>query len=80
MNSPKSAAELLDLAYLHMRSALLETAASFDRIQRASGGDSIAEDERLVELREAAALLAGDEPDRAARMLELFSARGEREA
>lgn len=73
MNSPKNAHELLDLFYLHMRSALVETAAGFDRIQRAEGAEAVWRDPRLDELRDAARILAGDEPDRAARVLERLS-------
>jgi hypothetical protein len=73
MKSPKSAPELLDIFYLHMRSALVETAASFDRIQAAEGSDAVWNDSRLEELREAAAIVAGDEPDRAARILTVLS-------
>lgn len=73
MKSPKNASDLLDLYYLHMRSALVETAAGFDRIQRAEGADAVWRDSRLEELREAARILADDEPDRAALVLEKFS-------
>ncbi|MEX2605898.1 MAG: hypothetical protein WD708_01005 [Kiritimatiellia bacterium] len=77
MKSPKSAPELLDQFYLHMRSALIETAASFDRIQRAGGGDSVWRDPRLEELREAARIIQEDGSDRTRRILELLSVKGE---
>ncbi|MCC5846977.1 MAG: hypothetical protein JJU29_02705 [Verrucomicrobia bacterium] len=73
MKSPKSAPELLDMFYLHMRSALLETAAAFDRIQAAEGADAIWRDRRMEKLREAASLIQRDEPDRARRILESLS-------
>lgn len=73
MNSPKSAPELLDMFYLHMRSALLETAAAFDRIQSARGADTVWQDRRMKKLREAAGLIGGDEPERARRILESLS-------
>jgi hypothetical protein len=74
MSSPKTAPELLDMFYLNMRSALLETAAAFDRIQKAEGGDAVWQDRRLVKLRGAAALIQSDEPDRTRRILESLSA------
>jgi hypothetical protein len=80
MKSPRNASELLDLYFLHMRSALVETAASFDRIQRAEGSEGVWRDGRLEDLRRAAAILADDEPDRAARILEVLSLRGEVDA
>jgi len=80
MKSPKTASELLDMYFLHLRSALVETAAGFDRIQRAEGAEGVWNDDRLEDLRKAAAILADDEPDRAARILDLLSLRGEVDA
>lgn len=73
MKSPKSAPELLDMFYLHMRSALLETAASFDRIQAAEGAEAVWRDRRMEKLREAAGCIQAEEPDRARRILESLS-------
>lgn len=78
--SPKSAPELVDQFYLHMRSALIETAAAFDRIQAADDASTAWDDPRLEELRQAAAILAGDDPDRARRILELLSVKEEGDA
>ena len=47
LGARKSAAELLDMYYLDMRSALLETAAALDRIQRANGAEAIFADPRI---------------------------------
>jgi hypothetical protein len=80
MKPPKTASELLDMYYLHMRSALVETAAAYDRIQRAEGCESVWRDDRLEDLRKAAGILADDEPDRAARILDVLSLRGEVDA
>lgn len=77
MKSPKSAPELLDQFYLHIRSALIETAAAFDRIQAAEGADSAWQDSRLEELREAARIIQEEEPERARRILELLSVKEE---
>ena len=73
MSSPKTAAELLDMFYLDMRSALVETAATFDRIQRAEGGAEVMKDPRMEALRSMGALLQSDDPGRARRFLESLS-------
>lgn len=70
---PKSAAELLDMYYLEMRCNLLEAAASFDRIQRAEGGEEALRDPRAVTLRQSLAILSEEQPGRAERFLDLFS-------
>ncbi len=77
MKSPKSAPELVDQFYLHMRSALIETAAAFDRIQSADDASTAWEDPRLEELRNAAKIIADDDPERARRILELLSVKEE---
>lgn len=77
MKSPKSAPQLLDQFYLHMRSALIETAAAFDRIQLAEEAESVWQDSRLEELREACAIISGDDPERARRILEVLSVKEE---
>lgn len=73
MNATKTAPELVDMYFLHMRSALLETAAAFDRIQAAESAEAVWEDARLADLRRAAGVVADGEPDRARRILELLS-------
>ncbi|MDF3129196.1 hypothetical protein P0Y35_08320 [Kiritimatiellaeota bacterium B1221] len=80
MKSPKSAPELVDQFYLHMRSALIETAAAFDRIQGADDAATAWEDPRLEELREASKIISGDDPERARRILELLSVKEEGDA
>ena len=72
--SPKSASELLDMYYLNMRSALLETAATLDRIERGRGYAQVATSPRLTRLRRTLSILAEDRGGkRAQRMLELYS-------
>ncbi len=73
MSSPKTARELLDMMYLSMRSALLETAAAFDRIERAPGAEGVVGDPRLRAMREAARTVADPSPDRTRRILEALS-------
>lgn len=73
LTPPKTAAELLDMYYLDMRCHLLETAAAFDRIQRAEGGTEAFNDPRVAKLRKALKILEEDELERAERFLDLFS-------
>ena len=80
MKPPKTAPELVDQFYLHMRSALIETAAAFDRIQKAEAAESVWHDPRLTELRQASEIIAGDEPERTRRILELLSVKEEGDA
>ncbi|NLZ63908.1 MAG: hypothetical protein GX902_08875 [Lentisphaerae bacterium] len=67
----KTAAELLELYYHDVRSHLLETAAAFDRIERASAGAP--PDPRLAKLRLIAGIACDKQPERARRVLEALS-------
>ncbi len=51
--SPKTAEELLEIYFLDMRSALLETAAAMDRIERAENGVDVLKDPRILMLKQA---------------------------
>lgn len=62
-------ADLLDHTFVPVRAKLLEVAAFLDRVERYG----IADDFRCVALREAAALLADNRPERARRILEHLS-------
>lgn len=73
LRSPKNAKELLDMYFFEMRSALLETAATLDRIERADGGKEIFSDPRLERFREAFDILVNGKTNRAERFLVLFS-------
>jgi len=73
LGSPKKANELLDLYFLEARSALLETAAIFDRIERAGGGNEVFSDPRLSKLMEACNVLRNGKGNRAEQFLLLFS-------
>jgi hypothetical protein len=73
LKSPKSAAELLDMYFFDMRSALLETAATLDRIERAEGGETVFSDPRLKKIQEAYELLKNGKNNRAEQFLILFS-------
>ena len=73
LGSPKSAEQLLDMYFLDVRSALLETAAAFDRIERAEGGAEIFKDPRLRNLKEACDIIKDGTGNRAEKFLTLFS-------
>lgn len=70
---PKTASELLDMYYLEARCHLLETAAIFDRLRRASGAEAVKNDPRFLRLRRALEILSGDGENKAAAFLEAFS-------
>lgn len=57
--------ETLDLYFMDARSKVIDLAAFLDRVDRGTGEA----DFRLAALREALGELAGDEPDRARRVL-----------
>ena len=73
LRSPKSAKQLLDMYFLDARCALLETAAAFDRIERADGGDEIFSDPRLKRLLEACDIIKNSKQNRVERFLTLLS-------
>jgi len=71
--SPKSAKELLDMYFLDMRSALLETAAAMDRVERAEGGNEIASDPRVQKLFKSFDIIKNNKGSRSEDFLKLFS-------
>lgn len=73
IGSTKSAKQLLDMYFLDVRSALLETAAAFDRIERAEGGAEIFQDSRLSNLKQACDIIKNGNHNRAEQFLTLFS-------
>jgi hypothetical protein len=73
LGSPKTAEELLGIYFLDMRSALLETAATMDRIQRAENGNAILKDPRIQKLQKSFEILKRGEPGRAEQFLRLLS-------
>lgn len=68
---PLAGNEVVDRYFLEHRAKLIDIAAFLDRVDRADGPGS--EDFRLHSLREALRLLLDGKPDRAQRVLELFS-------
>lgn len=73
LDVPKTSKELLDMYFLDMRSALLETAAALDRIERAEGGVNIFGDLRLKNIIEACDLIRNSKGNRAEQFQLLFS-------
>ena len=71
-NTP-NAEQILERQFLEMRCGLLDLAASFDRISRADGSGSLANDERLQLLAEGIKILSSDAENRAERLQMLFS-------
>ncbi|MBY0459353.1 MAG: hypothetical protein K2V38_18655 [Gemmataceae bacterium] len=71
--TPLPAATALDQFFLEARSKLLEAAAILDRIGRGDGAETAASDPRAVKLRKAVAILAGDAPNKAELLQQLFS-------
>lgn len=71
--SEKNAEELLEMYYLDMRSALLETAAGLDRLERAEDYQKIAENPKYKRLFTAMKMILETRKYRSERFLELFS-------
>ena len=71
--SPRTAEELLDIYFLDMRSALLETAAALDRIESAENGSDIFRDPRIRKLTKACEILKNGKRNRAEQFLALLS-------
>ena len=69
----KTAEELLDMYFLDIRSALLESAAVLDRIERADGGSDMLSCERIQKLKQACDIIKNGRGNRAEQFLLLFS-------
>jgi len=70
--SPLTSDEAIDLYFLDHRAKLIDIAAFLDRVDRAHKGDG-SDDFRMRAFQEAIAVLADGKPDRARRVLEVFS-------
>lgn len=71
MSIPLNAAEVLDREFLDIRARLLQVAAALDRLERAEG--AVDSDPRRQKIREALAILAGDQADHAEQIQLVFS-------
>ena len=70
---PLAGSEVIDRYFLEHRAKLIDIAAFLDRVDRAKASDT--DDFRLRSLRHAITLLIDGKPERARRVLELFSDR-----
>ncbi|SPD75376.1 conserved hypothetical protein [uncultured Desulfobacterium sp.] len=73
LTPPKNASELLDIYFLDIRSALLESAAALDRIERAAGGKDILDDPRIQDLKRACNIIMDGKNNRSEQILLLLS-------
>jgi hypothetical protein len=71
--SPLAANKLLDMYYLDMRSAILETAAALDRIERAPGGTEALSDKRIQRIIKGCEILKNSSKKRSEDFLNLLS-------
>ena len=71
MPAVPTAPEVFDREFLEIRAKVLEVAACFDRLDRAPG--TVAQDPRMVRLRQVIELLLDSRPDRAERTQLVFS-------
>ena len=70
---PLKRSEAIELYFMEHRAKLIDIAAFLDRIERASDDSIGREDFRLTAFRDAMGILTDGRPQRAARVLELFS-------
>jgi hypothetical protein len=70
---PLPRSKVIDLYFMEHRAKLLDIAAFLDRIDRAGGEESAKEDFRIAAFKEAVAVLLDGRPQRAKRILEVFS-------
>jgi hypothetical protein len=71
-NAPRPRSWVVEAYFMEHRAKLIDVAAFLDRVDRAPA-DADEEDVRLVALREAMAILADVDGERARRILDLFS-------
>lgn len=73
MSTPFTPQQAIDLYFMEHRGKLLDLAAFLDRVDRAAGGSTSPTDHRMIAFHRALAILAQPGPDRARRILELWS-------
>jgi hypothetical protein len=71
--NPLPASKALDTYFLEARARLLDLAAILDRIGRGQGYGGLAEDPRLVKIRQALEVLHDESGGRAERIQQIFS-------
>ncbi len=70
---PQPASAALDAYFLEARSKLLDLAGILDRIGRGAGATRVAEDSRLMRIRQALEVLHDESSGRAERVQQIFS-------
>lgn len=70
---PLKKSETIDMYFMEHRAKLIDIAAFLDRVDRADGGAAGGEDFRMKSFSDALRLLIDGKPERARRVLELFS-------
>ena len=70
LGSPLSRERAVDLYFMEHRAKVIDIAAFLDRVDRAGAGS---DDFRMAAFRDALRLLSDGQPERARRVLELFS-------
>ena len=73
MPTPQTAPQIFDQVFLDTRAKLLEVAATLDRLDRAEGVASVANDARRQKIQQAIAIVASAQPNRAEQLQLLFS-------
>ncbi len=71
-----AAEEVFDREFLSVRAKLIDIGAVLDRIARAEGAraeGTASDDPRMMQIRESLVILAGESPDRAQRLQQVFS-------
>jgi hypothetical protein len=71
--TPLPANKALDAYFLEARARLLDLAATLDRIGRGAGAGGVADDPRLVRIRQALDVLGDESGGRAERVQKIFS-------
>jgi hypothetical protein len=71
--TPLPADRALDQFFHDARSRLLDVAAVFDRVARGANADAATADPRHAKLKQAVEILAGDAPNKAELIQQLFS-------
>jgi len=71
--TPLPANKTLDAFFLDARARLLDLAAILDRIGRGTGASGVADDPRLVRIRQALEVLSDPSGGRAERLQKIFS-------
>lgn len=73
MSEPLTASEIFDRVFLETRAKLLEVAATLDRLDRATGTDTVASDFRMEQIRNSIDVIQNESGNRAEQLQIIFS-------